>query len=229
MAYTNNFGRDDCNGPRTDNPPTSTTLTLSKPGCTDGIRNQGEIWIDCGGPCKKCPMPYVKVSMESRYSVDRGETLAMGITLNANQTGKYVLQLMPPEPFRGNGGTVIVASATAGEERVMNFNTVAAADANDGDYTFAVSVMDGRNLTVASAQRTVTIESPIVLDTPVMKVRFPTVTEAKRTVEEAQGRVFSLISHTSTTVYSNTMFWPVLVLVLICAGYFYVTRTRRLV
>ena len=36
---------------------TATTTTTSKPGetCSDGIRNQGEEGIDCGGPCAPCP------------------------------------------------------------------------------------------------------------------------------------------------------------------------------
>ena len=25
------------------------------PTCSDGIQNQGETWIDCGGPCPPCP------------------------------------------------------------------------------------------------------------------------------------------------------------------------------
>ncbi len=31
-----------------------TTTTTIKPTCLDGIRNQGEIGIDCGDPCKRC-------------------------------------------------------------------------------------------------------------------------------------------------------------------------------
>ena len=34
-----------------------TTSSLSKPSCSDNIKNQGEDDIDCGGPCVSCPNP----------------------------------------------------------------------------------------------------------------------------------------------------------------------------
>jgi len=36
----------------------TTTTTIEIPTCSDGIRNQGEEGIDCGGPCKPCKKEY---------------------------------------------------------------------------------------------------------------------------------------------------------------------------
>ncbi len=49
--------------PTTTEPPTttsstttsSTTTTTIEATCSDGVQNQGEEGIDCGGPCKSCP------------------------------------------------------------------------------------------------------------------------------------------------------------------------------
>lgn len=34
--------------------PQPTTTTILYPACSDGIKNQGEIGLDCGGPCPAC-------------------------------------------------------------------------------------------------------------------------------------------------------------------------------
>jgi PGF-pre-PGF domain-containing protein len=34
-----------------------TVFSLVSPSCSDGIQNQGETGVDCGGPCDPCPMP----------------------------------------------------------------------------------------------------------------------------------------------------------------------------
>ncbi|MAG50118.1 hypothetical protein CL621_00575 [archaeon] len=37
---------------------TTTTTTIPKPTCSDGIQNQGEQEIDCGGPCNRCKIDF---------------------------------------------------------------------------------------------------------------------------------------------------------------------------
>ncbi|MEP6795152.1 MAG: GEVED domain-containing protein [Saprospiraceae bacterium] len=67
------------------------------PTCSDGIQNQGETGIDCGGPCQPCPP---------------GATCSDGIQ-NQGETGIDCggpCQPCPPPPPPPGGGTVLLAS-----------------------------------------------------------------------------------------------------------------------
>ena len=44
---------------------TSTTTTIEIPTCSDGIKNQGEEDIDCGGPCKPCKKEYPEITEDT--------------------------------------------------------------------------------------------------------------------------------------------------------------------
>ena len=37
------------------------------PTCTDGIQNQGETGVDCGGPCSACPTSLCNGNGENKY------------------------------------------------------------------------------------------------------------------------------------------------------------------
>jgi hypothetical protein len=44
----------------------------SQPTCFDGIQNQGEIGIDCGGPCKACPTCFDGIQNQGETGIDCG-------------------------------------------------------------------------------------------------------------------------------------------------------------
>lgn len=43
-----------------------------KPNCTDDIQNQGELGVDCGGPCLPCPTCFDELQNQGEESVDCG-------------------------------------------------------------------------------------------------------------------------------------------------------------
>lgn len=45
--------------------------------CSDGIQNQNETGIDCGGPCGKCPITYPKNGFYGRNVIYNADTLRL--------------------------------------------------------------------------------------------------------------------------------------------------------
>jgi hypothetical protein len=57
-------------------------ITTPQPTCSDGIQNQGETGIDCGGPCAACPTPVTTTSSSS--SSGNGGGGGSGISISSS-------------------------------------------------------------------------------------------------------------------------------------------------
>jgi hypothetical protein len=68
------------------------------PTCSDGIQNQGEIGIDCGGPCPLCPVSDSTVLLASYFETGLDSWIDGGPDMNRIQTtnsweGQYSIEL----------------------------------------------------------------------------------------------------------------------------------------
>lgn len=64
-------------------------LIIKTPTCSDGIQNQNETGIDCGGVCTKCEItelaPLKQVGDVRIFSLDSGKVILLAELLNSNQ------------------------------------------------------------------------------------------------------------------------------------------------
>ncbi|OYT41540.1 MAG: hypothetical protein B6U86_02040, partial [Candidatus Altiarchaeales archaeon ex4484_43] len=60
---------------------TTTTTTVHYPTCSDGIQNQGEEGIDCGGPCPPCKIEQPDIVGNVLKYTGRGSLLIFPILL----------------------------------------------------------------------------------------------------------------------------------------------------
>lgn len=63
-----------------------------EPNCSDGVRNQGELGIDCGGPCISCEIldltPLKSAGPVSVFALQNGRVVLLGEVLNSNEAHK---------------------------------------------------------------------------------------------------------------------------------------------
>jgi len=76
-----------------------TIVAASGPSCSDGIQNQGETGVDCGGPCAPCPPPPAETVLLASYFetgwnswIDGGSDVARVNGSNAYE-GSYSIRL----------------------------------------------------------------------------------------------------------------------------------------
>jgi len=74
----------------------SQTAVTGQPTCSDGIQNQGETRVDCGGPCNACP------AICGNEAIDSGEnceSCSLDVSCPAPQICKYRQCINKPFPF----------------------------------------------------------------------------------------------------------------------------------
>ncbi len=205
---------------------TTTTTTIPEPGCFDGRQNQGEEWIDCGGPCRPCTLPDVSVVVENPGRVDRGDLFNVRVRLNASWPGSYGVDIRLPEGFEGRDRTVreVTVDDSGGAE--FDLDVDATDDVDEGEYKVRVDVRDNRRLHVASNSSNVTVEEPFVIETPVARIKLPTVRELGRRFKDVQEKLFNIVNNTTEIIYSSGWLWAFLLLALMGTAYLYYAWRR---
>jgi hypothetical protein len=221
-----NFGRQDCNGPRKATTTTSTTTTIPAMTCQDGKLNQGEEGIDCGGPCKKCQKPKANLTLIGPYVIGKSQTFALFTNFTSDRSGTYRIKVDLPSDLRTAGDVEEEVSTFSGDRVETRFNAFTDGETRYGDYTVKAKVVDSRGETVAEALSTMTVEDPLVLETPILTVQLPTIAEAKKRVSDVKDSVFNVVTNTTNIIYSNKWLMATLVLALLGAGYIYLSRIR---
>jgi len=205
----------------------TTTTTIHKPTCSDGIQNQGEDWIDCGGPCRPCPTPDVELDVESPPEVERGEPFRMTVRLRPNQSGSYRLDLRLPEGFESRSRTSRDFVASAGVDVVFEFEVDATDYLKVGGYAFSAEVRDNRNLLAAEDGGNLTVRQPTVIETPLFRVKLPDMDDVRKVVGETREMLFRLVNNTTQVLYSFRWLWAALMLALLGVLYIYYAWRRR--
>lgn len=63
-----------------------------EPSCSDGVQNQGENGIDCGGPCTSCEVlhlaPLKSLGLVKIFARESGQAVLLGEVLNSNENYK---------------------------------------------------------------------------------------------------------------------------------------------
>ncbi|MFH0861887.1 MAG: PEGA domain-containing protein [Candidatus Altiarchaeota archaeon] len=186
-----NFGRHDCTG----RGMATTTMTIpsgrTDAGCGDLIRNNEEADVDCGGPCPKCPKPAVGLSIVAPYVAGRGESFAIVASITANRTGKYLIIIDMPQGLSEAGDSTKEVFVQGGGVGIARFDAYAGYDTPYGDYIIGADVLDQESEHVAEAAAAITIEDPLVLETPYMSLSLPRAAELKKTLANAQESALS--------------------------------------
>ncbi|MFH0862889.1 MAG: hypothetical protein V1875_07675 [Candidatus Altiarchaeota archaeon] len=200
---------------------TSTASTVPAPSCDDGRQNQGEDWIDCGGPCDRCGIPDVSAVVENPPFVARGDPFTVTVSLKSNQSGPYSIRLYLPVGLESKPERNVYLWSNRGVS--VDYSVLAADYADDGSHDLDVGVWDVRGLEVAGAKSNVTVEEPIVLG----PLKLPSPEEIKRRIKNVQEKLVRLVNNTTRILYSTSRLWVVLLLILLFLFYLYLTRIRK--
>ncbi len=131
----------------------------AEPSCSDGIQNQGETGVDCGGPCPACPPPSEVVLLASYYEtgwdswLDGGSDVARVNSSNSYE-GSYSIRIadnsgtqsaMTSPTFNLSDATGLeiqfyfrASSMEAGEDFWVRYN-------NGSGYTTIATLTSGTN------------------------------------------------------------------------------------
>jgi hypothetical protein len=234
QAISANIGKKNCQEAST--PPDTTTTattttatttsTLPKETCSDGRLNQGEEGVDCGGPCPGCQAPEASISLEAPDSTRRGKAFNVTIRFNTDEAGMYAMEVGMPQELKGFGRVIAVA-AQGGRDTNTAYVVTPEDDAPEGEYTIEVTAKNSKKTVVARAKTTVSVEQPIVIDTPIFTVELPTAGDIKRGVHSVQERIYTIVNDTTGTTGSNGWIPPTILILVLGGCYFYVSRRGK--
>ncbi|MFH1403374.1 MAG: hypothetical protein ABIH11_03810 [Candidatus Altiarchaeota archaeon] len=194
--------------------PTTTTTVMPEPNCFDGVKNQEEEWVDCGGPCDECGRPEVHVELGNPLESGKGESVKVGVNVSSNESGLYNVKLLLPDGFEADIKSMEV-QLTQGGESELEFNIWVSEGVEVGDYVLKADVLDYRSLYAGGNQSNISVRDYIVISTPFISIRMP------RSLGELQEKAFNFLHNKSRIIYSSRWFWALMLLLLAGLAYIY--------
>ena len=194
-----------------------------QPACSDGIRNQGETGVDCGGPCPPCKSFNVTLDLRSRSSVEPGEffTLAVTVAADARVRGLNV-SIQAPEGFFIGPAQSAIVDLDDRAEKVVSWNVSVSDRLRGGSYDLSVTVSDSRGEFRYGVPSRLAVVEPIRIPLPLVK----TVVELP-SPRVVQDKTFSMVNSFFVVVYSEkTLVLAALVLLSGAAYLYYSARVR---
>jgi hypothetical protein len=205
-----------------------TTLLQKKRGteadaCANGVKDEGEEGVDCGGACKPCPTPQLKLNVESREFIQPGESFTLKARVevyNADST-RLTFNLSSPPSFTVKPSEImVIAPIKAGASKEVSWNVKVPEDSLDEENELALSLSDEKGA-VTQVQTKIRVLRPVeVKIAENVKVEIPR-------VEVIQERMFNMMSSIFKASYGSMVFWLAMLLVLFGLAYVYYAVSRR--
>jgi len=207
---------------KTSTSTTTTSATNPPPSCTDGKINQGEDWIDCGGPCELCPQPAVTVSIKNPKTVETGTPFNVTVTLQSNRTGKYSVALKLPPNLYGRVKAYTNVPLKTGEPKEVTYLIESDDTTKAQEYEMMASVLDQRRVEVAANRSVVQIVNPKGI---IGKIEDLLGSKGARWL---QDRVFFILNNTTHMITDKAPTLAMLIFTVAACAYYLEKRTRRM-
>jgi hypothetical protein len=187
------------------------------------VKDEGEEGVDCGGACKPCPTPQLKLNVESREFIQPGESFTLKARVevyNADST-RLTFNLSSPPSFTVKPSEImVIAPIKAGASKEVSWNVKVPEDSLDEENELALSLSDEKGA-VTQVQTKIRVLRPVeVKIAENVKVEIPR-------VEVIQERMFNMMSSIFKASYGSMVFWLAMLLVLFGLAYVYYAVSRR--
>jgi len=165
--------------------------------------------------------PGVSVSIENPPHVDKGDLFNLKVRLKAERSGSYNIDLKLPEGFEGRERTSREVVVEEGQEMEYDLDVDATGYLGDEEYDLGVKVRDNRGLTASENRSIIKVDEPMIIRTPLLVVKVPSINRIKDNLKGAQEKLFSIVNTTTHIIYASTWAWVFLILMLLFTAYLY--------
>ena len=194
----------------------------SPPTCSDGVRDQDEAALDCGGICPPCGQLSVDVGLIMRTYVDAGESFEINTLLKSNlDAGGLKATLKAPPGFKVLPNASIVIRLDEGVDEVVTWQVQVPKNAGNGQYNLTVVVADSEENVKSKASSSFLVTEPVSINLAGVVIELP----SPRVV---QDKSFTMMRMVFVVVYSNkNIVWISLLIIVLFAYVYYAGRRRR--
>ena len=185
--------------------------------CYDGLRNQGEEGVDCGGPCMPCAVNHtITFNASLPDSINAGDLFVLYVNARAggSELTNVSARLTLPDDFD-----------------VVNGSTYAKRIGVNKTHLFSWSIKSNRSLPEGNYTAVVEFKSNEIQQNLTSSLRVKHIDEAPltRVVNEVQSTVYGFVERVYETVVSEPSMWILLSFSLLLIIYAYHRiRTRRI-